>query len=319
MSRLLFIAFSCLILLDATGIHLLRKHGVYSRYEAATASEFQRIGLDSPAVAADDVRFFASALPTEVRSVEAILRWTMELAPAIGNPGSGTTARQAYALARAGKGLACGQMASLFEHALVARGHQARRIQLVRSLFANEDTHVTVEVLDGDRWILYDPTFHVSFQHQDRLIGAADIHEALLKGQSRQIQPVFYGEVRYPARLGDYYVHWRPLFNNVFVASDGGTAFWHRLPPFRYWMGPQWHYYNALNERPLWHAEAISDFYFLFTVVLPLMILSTGLALLWALYRHLAQRPSLAVLRFAPVGNKAMPARRRPAPIAGQR
>lgn len=319
MSRLLLITFSCLILLDAAGIHLLRKHRVYTRYEAATATEFRQIGLDSPAVAAGDVQFFAAALPDDVRSVEAILRWTMEQVPAIGNPGSATTARQAYELAKAGDGLACGQMANLFEHALVARGHQARRVQLVRSLFANEDTHMTVEVLDGDRWVLYDPTFHVSFRHQGRLVGAADIHDALLKGQSRQIQPVFYGEVRYPARLGDYYVHWRPLFNNVFVASDGGTAFWHRLPPFRYWTGPQWHYYNALNERPLWHAEAISDFYFLFTVILPLMILITGLALLGALGRRLAKRSSLTTLRVLPTANEAAPARRRPEPVAGRR
>lgn len=319
MSRLLLIAFFCLILLDATGIHLLRKHRVFTRYEAATATEFRQIGLDSPAVAAGDVRFFETALPDDVRSVEAILRWTMEQVPAIGNPGSATTARQAYELAQAGDGLSCGQMASLFEHALVARGHQARRVQLVRSLFANEDTHMTVEVLDGDRWVLYDPTFHVSFRHQERLVGAADIHDALLKGQSRQIQPVFYGEVRYPARLGDYYVHWRPLFNNVFVASDGTTAFWHRLPPFRYWLGPQWHYYNALNERPLWHANAISDFYFLFTAILPLTILITGLALLGTLWHRLAKRPILAAPRFRPTDIEALPLSQRPEPVAGRR
>ena len=223
-----------------------------------------------------DVRFFREVLPDSVQQIESILRWTMMLTDSIDDPGV-MTAEQAYEVAIRGGGLVCGQLASIFEAALTARGFTARRVQIVRSLFSEGDTHETVEVLVNGRWILYDPTFHVSYARRGQLLGAADLHAALLDGSLDQITPVFRGEVRYPARLETYYLDWRPLYNDVTVFDAGGKALWRKLPPMRYWRGPRRYYLNASCSGAVWQVSVVDDLYAFIIAGLPITILTIGL------------------------------------------
>lgn len=273
-------AFLVLAGLQFGGAWLLLDAGVSARLVATSKTSFQQLSSSSRVVTSSDSAFISAMLPDTTVNVSAILRWTLNQATAVGDPGPVRGARAIYHLASEGQGLVCSQMAVLFQAALRSRGHMAREVRLARSLLSEQDTHVTVEVLVDGRWVIYDPTFHVTFQQDGRLLGSAEIHQAILEGQDSDIRPVFHGPVAYPARLDSYYMDWRPLFNNVLLFSKGEDDTLSRIPPFRYWLGPRWHYLALRSEPPLWQAAVGSRIYFFVVVVLPMSLAGAALVAL---------------------------------------
>jgi len=182
------------------------------------------------------------------------------------------------AYVKSGGGLDCSGMADLYLDELLENHIKARQISLFRDLGDMYDSHATVEVYLNGKWVIFDPTFNISFTKNGVLIGAEDIHQALIHGTFGDIKPVFYGEVEYPARVDKYYMHWLSLYNNVFVAGNGDIPFIKKMPPLRYWLGPVCYY----QENPRWHNHDIDlheGIYFVAVVLLPIFIMVLGFLL----------------------------------------
>jgi hypothetical protein len=175
-----------------------------------------------------------------------------------------------------GGGLGCSGMAALYSGALSANGFENRRIVLLRNMYGVYDAHSVVEVFVNRRWILYDPTFNISYVKNGRMIGAHEISQAFYDGTGDEIEIVHYGEVAYPARLDTYYMNWRPLYNNVFVLEYSDVGILEKIPPFRYWFGPRY-FIQPLkaNEQiqPHWY-QLQQNIYLFFVVILPVIVIT---------------------------------------------
>jgi hypothetical protein len=179
-----------------------------------------------------------------------------------------------------GGGLTCAGMADLYRYVLGLNGIQARRITLVRNLMDSYDTHETVEVFLSGKWVIVDPTFHVSFERDGQLLNAQEINEALEKGTFYTITTKYYGDVKYPARVESYYMHWLPLFDNVFIVdTSSGQTLIDKLPIIRYWLGPR-SYYQGSDGIPPGNFLFQDRPYFMLVVALPGLMLSCGFAVL---------------------------------------
>ncbi|HSB80864.1 MAG TPA: hypothetical protein VLM91_18940, partial [Candidatus Methylomirabilis sp.] len=140
-----------------------------------------------------------------------------------------------------------------------------------------------VEVLVGGRWVIADPTFHVGFEKGGELVGAQAIAVSLQDGSYAGIRPRFYGPVKYPARLETYYLHWLPLFGNVFVPdANSRRSLWRRMPPFRYWYGPRM-YFQRMRTLSYEHLRFQDRLYFTLIVLVPLTLLLAACAWMVAL------------------------------------
>lgn len=135
-------------------------------------------------------------------------------------------------------GLGCTGMAALYSAALNANGFESRRVVLLRNMYGVYDAHTIVEVYENQRWVVYDPTFNISFMKNGQKIGALEISNTLYDGSADEMTVVYYGNVAYPARLETYYMNWQPLYNNVFVLDQADSGVFGKIPPFRYWSGP---------------------------------------------------------------------------------
>lgn len=188
-------------------------------------------------------------------------------------PGPSADALQAFNHVTLGRGLGCAGMANLYFNALRLNGIVARQVYLSRACFDNMDTHVTVEVLADDKWVIADPTFHAGFEMNGQLVGAQAISEALRHGSSTEIRPRFYGPVKYPTRLESYYIPWSWLFNHVFIVDrdQPSVTLGARTPPFRYWYGPIM-YYQEDPRISSGHLKFQDRLYFLFVAMLPLTL-----------------------------------------------
>jgi hypothetical protein len=175
--------------------------------------------------------------------------------------------------AQSGGGLVCSGMAIIFQNILSAKDFMVRRVTLMRSLGDRYATHTIVEIFQDNHWIILDPTFNVTFIKNGYKIGAQDIHRALLDGSSSQVKPIFHGDVLYPARLDQYYMHYLSLYNNV-LFTEPALVSWHKLPPFRYWIGKK---YYVQIERKLGqrneHQYFFNSLYFLFSFILPTIVI----------------------------------------------
>ena len=186
--------------------------------------------------------------------------------------------------AQSGGGLTCAGMSELFLHALRLQGYKARKLFVVKSIGDPYVTHTLVEVFENNKWVIYDPTFNVSFKKNDQLLSAVDICKSLLDGSFKDIEPIFYGEVAYPARLETYPIYWLAHFNNVLMFKYGDySSSWFIRNTLqlitRYWQGPVL-YYFAPNGKPNDYLELINWFYFIFTCVLPLFTIFLGTIIL---------------------------------------
>jgi len=175
-----------------------------------------------------------------------------------------------------GGGLGCSGMAALYSGALSANGFENRRIVLLRNMYGVYDAHSVVEVYENQRWIIYDPTFNISYVKNGQMIGAQEISESLYDGSDDEIEIVHYGEVAYPARLDTYYMDWLPLYNNVFVLEYADAGILEKIPPFRYWFGPLYFIQPPKADeqiQPHWY-EFQQNVYFLFVVILPVITIT---------------------------------------------
>ncbi|OAD22481.1 hypothetical protein THIOM_001712 [Candidatus Thiomargarita nelsonii] len=173
-----------------------------------------------------------------------------------------------------GKGLACSGMAEIFASILAAKKFTVRRVGLLRTLGDRYSAHAIIEILVNGRWVIFDPTFNVTFERDGHLVGAQDIHRALLDGNFNEIKPIFHGEVAYPARLDKYYMHYLSLYNNVLILEPA-KKFWHKLPPFRYWMGTKYYVQieKELGQRNE-HMHFFNNLNFFFVALLPIVLIS---------------------------------------------
>lgn len=141
-----------------------------------------------------------------------------------------------------GGGLDCAGIAGIYRAALAANGFDARITVASRFLTDPYDTHVLVEVREGDRWVIYDPTFGIVFERDGRRLGAQDVKQEFLDGGLRGVETVLVDQAAaYPARLDDYYMDWPALFSNV-VVRDPAVSTWEKLPIIRWWLGERRYY-----------------------------------------------------------------------------
>lgn len=182
------------------------------------------------------------------------------------------SASELLAQVAAGRGISCDGMALVLEELATALGLPARRVQLYRSNFEPLDTHVLIEVwLDAHGWVALDPTFNLTFQDEHGgLLGVAAIRQRLAARGGGTVIPVYHGNRSYPARVEAYYLDWRALFSNAYVARACETCTWVlKLPPLRYWFGPvRLAFGEDLGVLPRHH----NQLYFLTVVVLPLIL-----------------------------------------------
>lgn len=272
LNRHLLTAILLIAAIDIAGIYALQRSGTFVRFDPASRAEFRE--LSEPLIPGD-VEFYRSEIEAVPAEPGPTLQWVMNQVGGVSDTPSGVSSPEALRLARGGEGLWCGPMARMFRDAARAQGLRALTVQLWSSVLAPQHHHVTTEVWVDGRWIIYDPSFHTSFEMDGRLLGVADIHASLYDGTYSQIEPRFHGEVRYPARLDDYYVNWLPLYSHAFIMENASPPLWARIPPLRYWFGPRQRYLTEAGGSSL-HAAAVSDFYLLFVVILPSVLLALG-------------------------------------------
>ena len=174
-----------------------------------------------------------------------------------------------------GKGMICGGLASVYFNALKGQGYKARMVKLLRQSVHTLDVHQTVEVWKDGAWKVSDPTFNVEFWKNESRVGAEEIQKSVISGGYQDVEFRFMGDVRYPARLNNYYLNWQPLFNNVLIigrsvysAQMRFGVFLAKFPPFRYWYGPVYYYQiDSVDQHALNKAV-----YLIAMVVLPLLL-----------------------------------------------
>jgi hypothetical protein len=174
------------------------------------------------------------------------------------------------------KGVTCAGIAEIYLHALRLNGFTARKLFAVKDIGNDFATHTIVEVLQDDKWVMYDPTFNISCKKDGNLLGAQEIYAALIDGSYKDIETIFYGEVLYPARIETYPIDYFYHFNNVILITpfELKANFILRntvLLPLRYWYGPKIHYLisNGFKQN---HLETLNWVYFMLIVILPILL-----------------------------------------------
>jgi hypothetical protein len=194
-----------------------------------------------------------------------------------------------------GKGMVCGGLASVYFNALKGHGYKARMVKLLRQSVHTLDVHQTVEIWKDGGWKISDPTFNVEFWKDEKRIGVEEVQKSVFSGNYRDVDYRFMGDVRYPARLSDYYLNWQPLFNNVLImgrsvysAQMRFGVFLAKFPPFRYWFGPVYFYQiDSVDQHALNKAT-----YFLTMVALPILLVILAIvACFQNYYVHFRSRP----------------------------
>lgn len=209
--------------------------------------------------------------PDSEKSVEQVLRLQKWVGDHIHNVGVFFGAITPYELLQEGlKGtpLACDSMSRILREALALLGYKARNVQLYADIFNSDDTHVVVEVFIGDRWLIFDPTFNVTYQTQEKkLLGVREVQTDLKQKGPESVKAIYHGARVYPARLETYYMDWRPLFTNAAYISTEGTT---KFPPLRWWLGPKYYYFG---ESPTSLVKSHNSALFISIVVVPTLLI----------------------------------------------
>ena len=269
--RLLFIILLFVVVGNVTALYLSKKYRYFSKtvpvvnfndleyyYPETVPKEIKQFAGDSPQCIMKNVMNFVSGKKPGRRKSDYI--------------------KDIFEHAELGGGLSCAGMAELFLYALRSQGYKARKLFVVKSIGDQYATHTIVEVFENNKWVIYDPTFNVSFEREGQFLGAIDIAKSLVDGSFIKIKPIFYGEVAYSARLEMYPIHWLAHFNNVlmFKHADYSSSWWVRNTlqlVVRYWQGPVLYYFSPTGKSND-YLELINYFYFFFTCICPLFILS---------------------------------------------
>ena len=189
-----------------------------------------------------------------------------------------------YEHAKSGGGLTCNGISELFLHILRLQGHRARKLFVVKSIGDPFATHTLVEIFENGRWVIYDPTFNISFEKDGQLLGAVDIAKSLIDGTSTKIKPIFYGEIAYKTRFETYPIHWLAHFNNVLLFKHGNCSasfFIHNTFQLigRYWYGPVLYYFSPTGK-PNNYLELLNWIYFFFACIGPLLLVTLSFGLI---------------------------------------
>jgi len=223
---------------------------------------------------------------SEISLALQIQHWLGNQVSRVEVPSPGNTTGELLPQIQAGSGLSCWGMATVYQDLITVLGLPVRRVQLYRSNFEPMDSHVLVEVqIAQGRWAAFDPTFNLSFQDQHGApLGVAAIRARLAGRDSGQVIPVYHGDRRYPARIDEYYLDWRVLFANAYVADKcTDCSLLERLPPFRYWYGPvRYAFGQDLGSLARQH----NRFYFTAVVIYPLLLCALMLVFLSLGYRY---------------------------------
>jgi hypothetical protein len=153
------------------------------------------------------------------------------------------------------------------------------------------DTHTTVEVAIGGRWVVYDPTFNVSFTRNGRYLGVSELYDAWVLGHGDPVKTVFYGEVLYPARIDNFHVSYRSVLNNYFVEPDTPRQdFLSKIPISRYYFGPFLEWYGPDNRVSVY--EKINKLIWSAFVLLPTISILLFIVIIIKLSCHLFRKES---------------------------
>jgi hypothetical protein len=256
-----------LVIFNLMSIYYVKKNGIFARLIAVeNLSEYEtEFDTSTAAIISSEIK---GGSEEEIRE---------NLMNRVTNTGSDHSDSPIVLLEQTknGKGMICGGLASVYYNALNGQGYKARMVKLLRQSVHTLDVHQTVEVWQDGAWKISDPTFNVEFWKNENRIGAEEIQKSVISGDYKDVEFRFMGEVRYPARLNEYYLNWQPLFNNVLImgrsvysAQMRFGAFLAKVPPFRYWFGPLYFYQmDSVDQHALNKAV-----YFMAMVVLPLLL-----------------------------------------------
>jgi len=250
---------------------LERQHLVYTRFVRVDDLASVAPSYPENATAKEFSRRFAGDDPVEIMAKVRDAVTCVADDPGTEDP----TALLEYA--DNGGGLVCTGLASIYRAALEANGFDARIVVLSRFLTDPYDTHTTVEVREGDRWVIYDPTFGVTFERAGQKLGAQDIKRALIEGGIEGIEPQAQDDgSSYPAQLDAYYMDWTSLFSNVVVREPAPSS-WTKLPIVRWWLGEQ-RYYEVTRGHQGRNTVFLDALYWTAAVVLPIISLALLIA-----------------------------------------
>ncbi|MFV0422661.1 transglutaminase-like domain-containing protein [Oleidesulfovibrio sp.] len=161
----------------------------------------------------------------------ALMKWVMNQVGRVEKNNS-PTPFQMLADARTGQGLLCRNMAAVFAEVVSLSGGTARVLQLSSGVGSRYDTHVVVEVWENGGWKLYDPTFNLTFfDVKEKQLNIHEVRTLLRAGKDVSFK--FHGQVKYPARIEQYYVAYDQLVEYV-IAILPPPSLLAKIPPFRY-------------------------------------------------------------------------------------
>jgi hypothetical protein len=266
-----------MVIFNIASLYLVKRYGIFARL--VMVPDLSKVETEFVPEVAD--QFGKKFHGKDIHQIRSLIMQEVKTAEGTGFD----TSLSLLDSIESGKGLVCGGMSAVYFNSLVAQGHKARIVSWFRHRGITHDAHITVEVFENGKWVLYDPTFNTAFLKDKTRLGSKELQNIFLAENSCSVKFEFFGEVNYPPRLKDYYINWQPLVNNIFVVGrsvslsrDRFGFFLAKFPPFRYWFGPVYFY-----EKELQVDQHIINktLYFLSMVVLP--IADFGLFVLWIL------------------------------------
>lgn len=213
---------------------------------------------------------------------KAVVEWLMNQVHTVGPAPKLLSPLQKLEAARAGTtGLLCGDMAVILHESLAVLGRSSRVVLLARSLLDNTDTHVVTEVLTDGKWNAFDPTFNVAFKSGANLVGIHEARHWAMAHKGPRVAPEFMGDVKYPARLDNYYLRYDFLLNYAMVETDTGIRAMGTLPIAAYFLRPKFMFEK--DDVTYGTARSIQIYQMLFalmTLVAPILWLAAALTML---------------------------------------
>jgi hypothetical protein len=269
-----------LLATNLIGLQVLRSASAWSpllpieRYTSDTVSANVRNAPELASLLRDNGLARSEQTLAHVLEVQ---RFVGDAVPNVGVYWGNESGYQLLRKGSAGTPLACGSLSQILNDSLEVLGYEARIVQLYRGDFASAATHVLVEVrLDG-QWISVDPTWNVTYEHLGVPVSVAQVARRLSEDGPSSIKPRYYGDRRYPARIGRSDTDWRVLFSNGYVFAPSEPNLWRKLPPLKWWFGSKIYY---LGDEPILWAKSYNAISFILVVVLPSSLLLGMLGLL---------------------------------------
>ncbi len=262
------------MVIDLAGLLIMRRSNVISRLLPENKYDYLNCNSYNANAAEQDNFYYLlreNGFSHEEQSIDQIIKLQLFIGNCVTTAGVYFGKDRSITLFNkgvSGTPLSCGPMALIMHDALSALDYKSRIVQLYRSDFSDIDTHVVVEVFWGEEWLLFDPTFNITFEHNASISGVQKIQDMLHTKGPSSVNIRYHGDRIYPTGMNNYYMDWRPLFSNAYTDCSCDKILY-RLPPLRWWLGPTKYYFG--KDLLLW-AKAINQIYFLFIVVLPVIL-----------------------------------------------